>query len=334
MEFKKYNIITNSYDKKTVNHILELGIQDDEWLCLNKIHGANSAVYQTSATVDFAKRTGFITDKDGNFNNFDIVFERLKDNFEDAYTAICGNEVIFYGELAGGSYPHPDVKKPSHAIRVQKCVFYNPDNFFYMFDIKVDGVFLDHDKVVQIGEDFDILVAKPLFKGTLIECFKQSCDFKDPLYKEFNLPEIEGDNFSEGLVIKPNKTHYFHNGNRVILKNKSELFKETSGKSKRPPATIHEWSVEGAKLYSLLSTYVNENRLRNVMSHGHTITQKEFGKVIGLLNKDVFDDFIKDNGDKFDCLDVVEQKLMKRKLQKLSGDVIRPHFMNIVNKLF
>ena len=169
-------------------------------------------------------------------------------------------------------------------------------------------------------------------------------DFKDETYKIFNLPEItEGPTYkgtdkiigtiTEGVVIKPVIPLFFGNGSRVILKNKNEFFSEST-KKKKTPRKPFEWSKEGAKLYSFLSTYITENRLKNVLSHGHTIGQKDFGKLMGLMSKDVWSDFIKDHGDSFECLEGKEQKRIKKSMNKWIADCIRPNFQNILDGEF
>ncbi len=348
MIFTKYPSIENSDRIKVIKYIEMLGIQNDEWVVLNKIHGSNASIYMDGFTTKIARKCGFIKD-DENFNNLDDVVNGMKHNLKKAYRYLCYKydveDVTFYGELAGGDYPHPNTPKLPHAIRCQKGVFYAPFNFFYMFDIKVGGKFVNHDEVVYVGETFNILYAKPLFKGILKECLDYPNDFIDQLHKEFNLPSItEGDVYkgtdkiigtiTEGKVIKPNIDRLFGNGKRVILKDKNEFFSEASSKKKREPKDPHKWTVEGAELFSLLSTYITENRLRNVLSHGYDIGQKDFGKLMGIMNKDVWKDFLKYHDDRFNCLDVTEQKIIKKKLGKWTADLIRPHFCNIIDGEF
>ncbi len=348
MKFVKYPSIENSDRTKVIRYIEMMSIQNKEWVVLNKIHGGNASIFTDGFTIKPGKRTDFIVDTDGTFNNLTVIVSEMKNTIKMVYKYLCYKygveDITIYGEVAGGNYPHPDVPKPPHAVKIQKGVFYSPHNFFYMFDIKVGNKFVNHDEVEYVGDRFDILYAKPLFKGTLKECLEYPNDFIDPLHKEFNLPPItegqcyEGtDNIigtiTEGKVIKPNVSLNFSNGKRVILKDKNEYFSEST-KKKKVPKDPHKWSIEGAKLFSILSTFVTENRLKNVLSHGHVIGQKDFGKLMGIMNKDVWDDFVKDNGHDFDCLDIIEQKIIKKKMGKWVSDMIRPHFCNIIDGEF
>ncbi len=326
MNFLKYPSIENVYRTKTINKIKDQGFSDGEWVVLNKIHGANFAFYSNGTKIKPSKRTGWMKESDGNFGNYIRVLSKYREQLLDASEYLTGMyghpNVTFMGELFGGFYPHPDVKKVPHSVRIQKGVFYCPHNDFYLFDIKVDNRYLPHDVVEYIGKTWILPYAKSLFKGTFDECINFNHDFEDKTYEYFGLPKIEGDNCSEGVVIKPVISKFFNSGKRIILKSKNEKFLEKTAKKKRQPKKIHEWSVNGAKLYTEISTYITESRLSNVLSHGHVIGQKDFRKLSGLLNKDVFKDFMIDNGDAFKCLDITEQKMIKKGLDKMSSDLV------------
>ena len=75
---------------------------------------------------------------------------------------------------------------------------------------------------------------------------------------------------------------------------------------------------------------VNENRVNAVISKIGEITNKDFGKILGLLNKDVFDEFNKDFKDKFESLDIEEQKKIKSVLNKESASVVRKISVKII----
>jgi len=344
-EFHKYPSIDNTYRSKTINYILRHPCSKEEWVALLKVHGANFSVWTNGKTVKTARRKAFL-DSDENFGSWQTVVGALKDSFIAAFEwmlmeNLVEKEVVFWGELAGGDYPHPNVRKYAHAKKVQKGVFYAPWNFFYMFDISCDGKFLSYDVMTLIGDFFNITYAKPLKRGSFTELLNYPNEFDDPLHLEFGLPTLTSEmikdkkNTCEGIVLKPIKPAYFGNGNRVILKNKNDKFHENNGEKKnKVPKEKHKWSVNGAKLFTLLSTYVSENRLRNVLSHGLDVGQKDFGKLMKELNIDTWDDFMIDNGETFECLDVKEQKMIKSSLNKLTANLIRPNFQNIVDGEF
>ena len=336
LEFHRYPSIENSYRTKTLNYIRGLGYDKVEWVVLNKIHGSNFAVSTDGIDLRCAKRSSFLKDED-NFNRYQDIIADKKDLLLTAFEYMKLRDddvdiVTFCAELAGGNYPHPDVKKPPHSVKIQKGVFYAPHNFMYLFDLMINGYFIGYDLMEKIAITIGLLYAKPLFRGTLDECLEYPNEFQDPLHLEFGLPTLEGiDNVSEGVVIKPVDPLFFGNGSRVILKNKNEKFAEKNS-AKKAPKTKHKWTVRGAELFSLLPIYVTENRLRNVLSHGLDIGQKDFGLLMKEMNTDVWDDYKKDYGDAFDCLEAQEQKYIKKSLNKYTANLIKPNFMNIIDK--
>ena len=155
------------------------------------------------------------------------------------------------------------------------------------------------------------------------------------------------DNIAEGVVIRPVTEKRWPGGSaRLRLKIKSSRFREITG-PKRPPrikpasAQAHrfDWDeiekdLKNQKCESLvpvieeLLRYVNENRLRNVLSKCGPIEDKKgrMNKIAGLLSKDALDDFRKDTGFDFNAQGLkveieeknekeVEEEIKKRKPQ-------------------
>jgi len=340
-KFRKYPSIENSYLNKTINYIVDYGYDKEEWCVLLKIHGANFSIWTDGKIVKAAKRKSFINNDD-NFCFWKKVVDDIKSNiikaFEDLKT-IYGDikEVVFCGELAGGDYPHRDVKKFTQSKKVQKGVFYAPFNFFYLFDIVIDGKFIDHDIVIDIAHKNNFIVAEYLYKGDFNKCLEYPNKFEDPLYKMFGLPSLGKDNICEGVVLKPIKPCFFGNGKRCILKNKNDKFKENCGIRKNKIKKVYEWSPEGKELLEIASTFVNENRLRNVISHGDidvSDIKKAFNNVMKPFNIDINDDFMKEYGDKFKCLELIEQKLIKKNINIIAAGIIRTNWKDILNGEF
>jgi Rnl2 family RNA ligase len=150
----------------------------------------------------------------------------------------------------------------------------------------------------------------------------------------FGLPSLE-DNVCEGVVLKPVDPCFFGNGSRCILKNKNEKFTEKQ-KVKKTKKQDLKLSEEAKRLYEEACTYVTENRLRNVVSHGLDLSdeKKAFGIIMKEMNKDVFDDFLKDHGDDFKKLEPSEQKKISKSLNKNVANLVRPHFRNILDGEF
>ena len=118
MQFKKYNSIDNSYREKTVRYIKQGGFDKVPWVAQEKIHGCNmSFIIDDDGKISCAKRSGFIKEGE-NFFNYELVKEKYQQSFNDFYKD-KGGGWIFYGELYGGGYDHPDVKN-ENVKRIQK----------------------------------------------------------------------------------------------------------------------------------------------------------------------------------------------------------------------
>ena len=81
-------------------------------------------------------------------------------------------------------------------------------------------------------------------------------------------------------------------------------------------------------------TYINENRLRSVLTKMDTITDKCFGKLLGNFAKDVVDDFMKDYNEEFLNLDEKERKYITKMPGSTGATLIRKHFSNIIDGEF
>ncbi len=308
-----------------------MGFSGGEWVCTLKVHGSNYAFYYDGNEILRAKRTSFLgTDKfmGDHHINYD---EQIKALYDDLKKHVDFSVLSIHGEIYGGMYNHPNVPKKSGYTRIQKEVQYCPENRFICYDIALDGCFTNWNTVFKKCKQFDIPVVPELKRGTFEELIDYPVDFPDPLHKRFGLPPIEG-NSAEGWVLKPVQNKLFPDGSRVILKGKGEKFKEQNRVKKAPK--IVELSDAGNEIRDIFLSFITESRLKNVCSHGHDIGQKDFGKLMGLLIQDALSDFKKDYGEKFECLDLDEQKIIKRQVQREAGDIIRPNFINIIDGRF
>jgi len=325
---------------ETINAIVEQGFSGGEWCATNKIHGANYSFWQDDDDLRSAKRSGLMDGDGGGFYGSHTVYAKysvtMRQMFHDFKSQFNFDYMVAYGELFGGSYPHPEVDRVPQASKVQDGVSYCPHNDFYMFDIAfyLEGKLLFYSSKTAVGytaEKFGIPAANIMAKGTFKEMTALNPIFEDPLYKFFGLPKIEG-NMSEGLVISPVDTKFFTGGSRVILKNKNPNFSEQKAKKERKPPK--ELDPEVAILLDEGFTYVSENRLRNVLSHGHDLSQKDFGKLMGLMAEDVFIAFSKDHGNELTCLEKKNKKLVNAALNREIAALIKPNWQNILDGNF
>lgn len=341
MEFKKYSSIENTYRKKMIDSIFMQGHSGGEWCVTEKVHGANFGIYFNGIDFKYAKKTCFIPLNEG-FMGYESVADKIEEKVKALYKYLKEQNpeldvLCIYGEIFGGVYNHPDVEPNKHATKVQKEIHYTPNNEFYGFDIKQNGLLMDYDVAQALFDKFGILNGKILFKGTLEECLEYPNEYQTTIPRELGLPDIEG-NSCEGNVIKPIKPKFFGSGSRVILKNKNEKFSEKKKVLKReksPKPAMVPLSEEGLVLADKLSENVTENRLRNVLSHmGNEFTDKDFGKIMGAFVHDCIEDFLKDYKEEFAALPKTEQKGVTKRCSGECSQLLRSNFLEILDNEF
>jgi len=334
MKFVRYNSIENSYRQKTINYIVEQGFGAEQYSVTEKIHGANFSVWITKDAIQYGKRSGIVKDEE-DFYAHSHVTEPLEDNFRALWkeaSDIVGNDdltITLYGELFGGAYPHPDVERMAGRKMIQKEVAYGPDNYFSVFDLMSNGELQDYDTMQVLCRRYDIPYAKELFRGAFDEACAYPNEFQSTFPESIGLPAI-ADNICEGVVIKPVFPKFLMSGKRVILKNKNPKFTEKD--NKLPKVPLPDLSEVAQGVLDEMVTYICKPRLQNVISKVGVITDKDFGKLMGMMTKDVIEDYRKDNEGEFECIeDKKEQKRVTKAVGQQIANLIRADFMNIVD---
>jgi len=331
--FKKYNSIENTYREAFLNRIQHHGFWNDEYIVQEKVHGANLSFWTTDGlTFHAAKRTAQL-EMEERFYNFQSVLATLQPKFENIWTDLKGTypeltQLTIFGELMGGSYPHPDVQRNSKAVKTQKGIFYSPNNEFFAFDILLNRTdFLSVTAANELFEKEGLLYAKTIFKGPIAKCLEHPNDFNSTIPADLGLPEITP-NIVEGVIIRPVQPRFFNNGTRVILKHKNEKWSEKN-KSDKPvkPAVIYSEKV--LQLHEAVKAYITENRLDNVLSKIGEVTIKDFGKVLGLFNKDILEDFQKDYEEVLATLEKKEQKSINKSLGGVTAKIVRTRLVSL-----
>jgi len=335
-KFHKYPKIVNADRNKYLDIVKELGYDSKsiEYYVTEKVHGANFAIYISNAETRFASRNRLLGKESFmgsesislQLQLFSIEISSLINFDRDCRASL----IVIHGELAGGFYPDDShwtlAAKRLLTKRVQKGVHYHPANFFYVFDISVDGEFLPMHELEMLGSlinrNFNhIIFAKKLFKGTLEECLRYPNEFQTTIPDYFGLPAIK-DNICEGVVIKPcNANLRFPNGERVIFKNKNENFSE---KSKKKKHSAIELSEEDAAQYAEAVQYVTKNKLSNVLSHMTQDEKNVFGKIIEAMRQDILNEMEYPKQATF-------SKAVKKRLSKDIAKLISSHYRNILD---
>jgi Rnl2 family RNA ligase len=337
ISFKKYNSIENSYDKEFVEHITLAGFGDMTFVVQEKVHGANFCFVTDGELVYPGKRTGFVEEGESFYGHEELT-ERYRPNILKLFTLVKSKypetmNMTVFGEMFGGNYPHPDVKNDRKILNIQKGVYYCPFHEFYAFDLFVsnddNARYLPLDETNELLEATGFFYAKTLFRGSLDECMRHPNDFPSRISEWIGLPPID-DNICEGIVIRPVEPIYLHNGARVLLKSKNSKFAEKQTLRNRPKPESPVYSEALKTLFDVSDEYVTENRLNNVVSKIGTVSMpKDTGKLIGLLSKDILDDFLKEHATPYAELDKAEQKTLNKHISAQAAVLIKHVYFTI-----
>lgn len=270
MEFKKFNSLENTYRQNLIDKVQYEGKDEGLWIATEKIHGANFSFWCDGTEVKVASRTQFV---DGTFYNCQAVINRYSQGILDWCKSKGVKDFVVYGELFGDG--------------IQKEVKYGEKDFV-AFDVVIDGKILDKHTAQSVADDCGLFFAPVLKVGTFKECMEVNNTFRSLLTPD----DYEGENTSEGLVIEPIEPAWFANGSRIYFKNKTPAFSEKKREPKEKK--VFELSDEETELMNLLLEYNTETRVSNVISKIGEITNKDFGRILGLTVQDLLEDFTKD----------------------------------------
>lgn len=307
-EFKKFPSLENTYQTKPIQIAEELGLDKQQYIVTEKVHGANFSFHismSSNLDVDIkcAKRSGWIEDGE-KFFNYKSVLEKYRNRLENIFDAVSDDceELVIFGELYGGN--------------IQSGMCYQEEQDFIAFDMKIDGVPVGKLTMFNVLQTYYIPCAPLLGKfDTLQEALNFNESFDSLLMREgFNGEEKHKE--AEGVVIEPVTPSWFPNGSRVYFKKKTKRFLEKGGnKIKKEPETLPK-ELESVLLTSF--EYINEPRFQAVCSKIGEVTIKDIGKVMGLMTQDILLDMQKDE------IEIPENKKFMKLLQTEVQTFIRP----------
>jgi len=336
MKYRKYNEIENCKRTKFVKKIYEQDRDGGTWVVTEKVHGANFSIKYDGSNFYCGKRTDWVVGEDNTFYNYTLVLENHKNRIKDLYDhmkeelKLDFDSMTLYGELCGGSYPHPDVKPIKDAVRVQAGIHYSPFNEFYVFDMMLDDEYVNYNIAEEALAEYSFLYAQILWAGTLEECLQYSNEFQTGIPTQLGLPPIEG-NTCEGVVIKPNIASFMGHS-RVILKNKNEKWSENT--KKRKVFEPVKMSGQGQEMLDEVFTYITENRLKNVLSKEGKIDHTMFGYLMKKFTEDIMKDFLNDEEHTFNSLLNEERKVIQKRMSAEAANMLRQNILNIIDGIF
>lgn len=198
MRFRTYPKIGGSADKA-----------GGAWVATEKLHGANFLVAIEGDAVRFGKRKDWLA-PDAAFFGWQLVAPELAERARELARRAGAAQVVCYGELLGGAYPHPDVPAVPGLGAVQTGVWYAPELRWVMFDVLVaaddadDGELLAFAEVEALAAEAGVLVAPVLGRGRRDELERLEVAAPTELPARLGLPPIPG-NQREGYVLKPDR---------------------------------------------------------------------------------------------------------------------------------
>jgi len=160
---------------------------------------------------------------------------------------------------------------------IQKRIPYSNNKHLALLDIKVDGKYMNHDKVVQRGAKLGVYVAPSygIFKLTrelLADMMQGNGDFEFSqvirdfaMIQENEAGDIEDRICPEGFVLKPIKEWRTHYDLRALAKVKQDWFLAKENKACRPKKDRVE--IPGEVIEFAMNS-VDFDRLASVYSHG------------------------------------------------------------------
>jgi Rnl2 family RNA ligase len=216
MRFRSYPKIGGNADK--------LG---GPWIATEKLHGANFVIGVADDHVFFGKRKEWLA-PDAAFFGWQLIAPELGEHCrvlarELAECAPDARQVVCYGELFGGAYPHLDVPAVPGLSAVQTGIWYAPDLQWAMFDVLVArddddvGELLAFSELEPLARAAGLATAPVLGRGRRDELDRIAIAAPTELPARLGLPAI-ANNMREGYVMKPDRR--MPSTDRPILKRK------------------------------------------------------------------------------------------------------------------
>jgi len=171
------------------------------WVALEKIHGAHLLLDVDAKTVRFGKRKGWL-EEDEPFFGWQLLRAGLRETAREAFDLVDARRVVLYGELFGGSYPHPRV--PDRGLTpVQTGVWYAPDLRWALFEVRADDDYLSWSECASLASALRVVTPPLVARGKKAEIEAFSERFPSRVAVSLGLPPLGDGNLAEGLVVKP-----------------------------------------------------------------------------------------------------------------------------------
>jgi Rnl2 family RNA ligase len=321
MEFAPYDKIAERLEADEAAH---RALARVHWVVTEKIHGANLALIADGNDVRAAKRKALLEPAE-EFFGWQAIVARLADPVNAVATAARATDasainIIIYGELFGGGYPHPDVAPVAGVEPVQTGVWYAPGIEWRAFDVAIvnaDGItMLDWEQAEPLLARAGVPFVRPRFVGKMSDAQNYVLGFETAIPAELGLPPIAG-NRAEGIVIKPIRAVTV-DGARVAprLKRKLEEFAEDERfhGAQKWGAPRRSASDHSAVLLEALRARINEPRVNAARSKIGRIRRddhKRRAELQALIVDEVLDEVSASHAKEWKRLGPVEREALR-----------------------
>lgn len=175
-------------------------LEDNRWLGTEKVDGMNIRIIWDGCGIQIKGRTDRAQVPEQLRENImtDLSHEKLTQVFQDA------EGVCLYGEGYG-----PKIQKGGGN--------YGNEQKFVLFDVWIDGWWLDFDAILDVGFSLGLTVVPTIWSGTLDGALH---------FVRNGFKSAWGDFPAEGLVLKPPVQLYNKQGHRIITKIKTKDFEQ------------------------------------------------------------------------------------------------------------
>jgi Rnl2 family RNA ligase len=192
------------------------------WVATEKIHGANFVIGVAGEDLVFGKRKAWLQPDDA-FFGWQLLARALADPIRALARAAGAAQLVCFGELFGGAYPHPDVAAIPGLSAVQTGIWYTPELRWMVFDLLVasddadDGELLAHADVEELAGTAGLTTPPVLGRGRLADLDRIAIAAPTEVPTLLGLPPL-ANNLREGFVAKPDRRMPY--GARPIVKRK------------------------------------------------------------------------------------------------------------------
>ena len=189
--------LTDRFRSETVEYL-----KDNEWVFTEKIDGTNIRIFWNGIDVSFAGRSDNAQIPKPLTKRLNEIFggNENEQMFEQKFNE---TNVILFGE--------------GYGAKIQSGGAYSPTQEFILFDVKINGVYLDRKSVDNIATYFGILSVPIIDEIKTID--------EAVAYVKTNPQSYLGDKQMEGVVGTPKMRLLDLQGERVIVKIKCKDYK-------------------------------------------------------------------------------------------------------------